>query len=68
MKEYERKAEAYAAAVAKLVEQLGVVSDIEYERLNQRAELARYASRDARAALELHLTEHRCQNAPEKAS
>jgi hypothetical protein len=42
--EYQRKAAAYATAVTKLVEQLGVVSDIEYERLNQRAELARYAS------------------------
>ena len=50
--EYQRKAAAYAAAVSKQVEQLGVVSDIEYGRLNQRAELTRYAAADARAALQ----------------
>jgi hypothetical protein len=58
--EWNNAAKAYSKTVAELANQIGEVSEGDYERLKQLTERARQLSKDAKTRLDGHMFEHGC--------
>jgi len=58
--EYHQKTDSYSAAVSDLVNQVGIVSRTEYDRLDRIVEETRRGSSEAQTLFERHVEDHHC--------
>ena len=60
-REWQEATDNYAKAVAALTDNVGEVSESEYSRLKQSAEIARKLTKQIRTELDDHIATHACQ-------
>jgi hypothetical protein len=60
MREWQEAATIYSKAIGNLTEKMGKFSEVEYERMKRKAEIARKLARQLRAELDVHISAHGC--------